>query len=294
MLQIGGRYHFEHWSHARMNFPRIVVFLLAALVTLVAILVPGRGFAGMRGPGKYAGVVIFDRWDTCILFSGIYLMYISENVKEDLRPYEGQAVQIDAIDVVQPINPGDGLIKKYRLLGAAPVMTHSVVPIVPEGVVLTAKGSTTRDGLPQVSVEIRNEGNESVRILTPEIGIALLTKKEGNDWPGDPSDGASTAVITRTGVRSQIADGGFAFSVGKTKRSYSYSADPDNPLPARFDLAPEESRGTRITFKVPPGEYQFIFGYGGGVLEGKCLVSNAVSFDVSESGRCRVQAKPPK
>lgn len=171
-------------------------------------------------------------------------------------------------------------------------MTHSAVPIVPEGVVLTAKGSTTRDGLPQVSVEIRNEGNESVRILTSQIGIALLTKKESVDWPFDPSDGASTAVITRTGVTNSGYK--FEYSVGETKRSYSYSADPDNPLPAHFGLAPREFRGTRLTFKVPPGEYQFIFGYGGGVLEGKCLVSNAVSFDVSETGRCRVQAKPPK
>ena len=292
MLQLGGRYNLEHPSYPHMNFPRIVVPLLVVLVTLVAILVPGRGFASIRGPGKYAGIVIFDRWDTCVLFSGIYLMYISENVKEGLRPYEGQAVQIDAIDVVQPINPGDGLIKKYRFLGPAPVMTHSAVPIVSEGVVLTAKGSTTREGLPQVSVEIRNEGNESVRILTPEIGIALLTNKEGDDWPGDPSDGASTAVITRTGVTN--SGWKFEFSVGKTKRSYSYLADPDNPLPAHFDLAPGEFRGTRLTFKVPPGKYQFIFGYGGGVLEGKCLVSNAVSFDVSETGRCRVQATPPK
>ena len=200
MLPIGGRYNPKHSSHTCMNFPRIAVSLLAVLVTLAAILVPEPGLAGIRGPGKYAGIVIFDRWGTCILFSGVYLMYISENVKEGLRPYEGQAVQIDAIDVVQPINPGDGLIKKYRLLGLAPATTHSAVPIVPEGVVLTANGPSTSDGLPQVSVEIRNEGNESVRILTSEIGIALLTKKEGDYWPFDPSDGPSTAAITRARV----------------------------------------------------------------------------------------------
>lgn len=292
MLQIGGRHNLDHSSRLRMNFPRIIVSLLAGLVTLAAILVPGRGLAGIRGPGKYAGIVIFDRWDNCILFSGIYLMYISENVKEGLRPSEGQAVQIDATDVVQPINPGDGLIRKYRLLGPAPVMTHSAVPIVPERVVLTAKGSTTKDGPPQVSVEVRNEGNESVSILTSEIGIALLAKKEGYVWPFDPSDGASRAVITRAGVTTN--GWRLSLSVDKGKRSYSYSADPYHPLPARFDLAPGESRGTTLTFKIPPGEYQFIFGYGGGVLEGKCLASNAVSFDVSKAGRFRLLATPPK
>src|SRR4051812_15803797 len=38
-------------------------------------------FGGLRGPGKYNGVVLFDRWDNCYLFSGVYLMYVSETLK---------------------------------------------------------------------------------------------------------------------------------------------------------------------------------------------------------------------
>jgi hypothetical protein len=44
-----------------------------AAVALAPMLV-----AGIRGPGKYHGVVFYDRWDNCYLFSGVYLMYISE------------------------------------------------------------------------------------------------------------------------------------------------------------------------------------------------------------------------
>ena len=40
----------------------------------------------------------------------------------------------------------------------------------------------------------------------------------------------------------------------------------------------------KITFQIPPGQYQFIFGYGGGVHEEMSLASNAISFDLSESG----------
>jgi hypothetical protein len=58
-------------------------------------------FAGIRGPGKYNGVVIFDRWDGCHLYSGAYLMEISEQVKESLRPYRDKAVLIDAQEVEQ-------------------------------------------------------------------------------------------------------------------------------------------------------------------------------------------------
>ena len=75
--------------------------------------------AGIRAPGKYSGVVIYDRWGGCILFSGVYLMYVSEAVKGQLRPYTGEAVEIDALAVVQPTNPGDGLIRKLKVLGPA-------------------------------------------------------------------------------------------------------------------------------------------------------------------------------
>jgi hypothetical protein len=39
-------------------------------------------------------------------------MYISEAVKDQLRPYAGEAVEIDALTVIQRTNPGDGLIRK--------------------------------------------------------------------------------------------------------------------------------------------------------------------------------------
>ena len=86
------------------------------VVALILMTVPRSAPAGIRGPGKYAGIVLFDRWDTCYLYSGIYLMYISENTKEALRKYEGQSILLDAKDVYQPVNPGDGTIRKFKVL----------------------------------------------------------------------------------------------------------------------------------------------------------------------------------
>jgi hypothetical protein len=40
----------------------------------------------------------------------------------------------------------------------------------------------------------------------------------------------------------------------------------------------------RIVFHIPPGKYQFLFGYGGGVHEEKSMASNPVSFDVNARG----------
>jgi len=41
-------------------------------------------------------------------------------VKEPLRQYKDQAMQIDASEVLQLLNPGDGLIQKYTIIGPAP------------------------------------------------------------------------------------------------------------------------------------------------------------------------------
>jgi hypothetical protein len=75
---------------------------------LTAAVVAPMLVAGIRGPGKYNGVVFYDRWDNCYLFSGVYLMYVSDRVKENLRSYSGRSIEIDAKEVHQPINPGDG------------------------------------------------------------------------------------------------------------------------------------------------------------------------------------------
>ena len=90
------------------------IFTIALIFAFV-----GSSFAGIRAPGKYSGVVVFDRWDTCYLYSGIYLMYVSQKTKEGLRQYEGKSVEIDAKEVLQIINSGDGLIGKYEFLGFA-------------------------------------------------------------------------------------------------------------------------------------------------------------------------------
>lgn len=248
--------------------------LRVTLITL--LLLPGPAFAGIRGLGKYSGVVIFDRWDGCILLSSVYLMYISENVKEDLRPYEGQAMEIDALDVWQPINPGDGLIRKYKVLGPAPDKHPGAIP---DGLVLTADGPFRNHGLPAVTIMIGNQGASSVTIDSSQIGLTLLAKKQG--YMSSPSDGPSAAVITRTSLLNPV--GREEWSLGGVKYSFSCTIDPERQLARSFDLEPGQSRSTTIMFEVPPGEYELIAGYGGGVHEERSVASNPVSFDVNEA-----------
>jgi hypothetical protein len=255
--------------------PAIRAFL--AFLVLVSALGIFSARAGLRGAGKYCGVVIFDRWDTCFLLSGPYITYISENVKDRLRPYQGQPMQVDASDVFQPMNPGDALIRKYEILGSAPD-THRWVTL--DGLKLTAAADFGPRQTPTFLIEIHNLGGVPIEIDSSEIAPVLMGQNQ--EWVFEASDGASTAVITRADLMNSVSS---ARTVNGVTSSASYTIDPESRPPQHFQLEAGQSMKTRITFQVFPGQYQFMFGYGGGVHEEKSLASNAISFDTDGIGR---------
>ena len=132
--------------------------------------------AGIRGPGKYCGVVVFDRWGGCTQYSGVYVMYVSEKTKEGLRPYAGQSIQIDAKEVYQPKNPGDGRIGKFEYLGPAPE-TRSWVRL--NDVRLRTAVQPGDDGKAVARITVENQGDKPVRLFGGELALTLLTKQEG-------------------------------------------------------------------------------------------------------------------
>jgi len=243
--------------------------LLASLIASLSI----TANAGMRGPGKYSGVVVFDRWGGCILFSGVYLMYISETVKDQLRPYDGQAIELDALEVTQPTNPGDGLIQKLKVLGPAP---QSNRPFTFDGIKLTAQPVAVKGERAAIELIITNEGDTAAKIDTSQIGFMLLSEKIAGAQT--PSDGPSMAVITRSNVFT--GKGTWELGTGEKVYSYSYMIPHSLRFPQSFDLAPHAASSTQFRFHLPAGHYQFFAGYGGGVHESKLNVSNPVSIDL--------------
>jgi hypothetical protein len=151
--------------------------------------------AGLRGPGKHSGVVVFDRWDTCFLLSGPYVTYISSKLKNELRRYQGKAMQIDASDVFQPMNPGDALIRKYTAIRPAPDNHRWAVL---DGLKLVARSDFGERRIPIFLIEIHNAGRAVVDIDSSEIGPTLLGPTSAT--PLAVSDGHSVALITRGDV----------------------------------------------------------------------------------------------
>src|SRR5258708_2664129 len=168
---------------------------LALLVSVLAVALCITAQAGIRGPGKYCGVVIFDRWGTCFLLSGHFVMYVSEGVKNKLRPYAGQAVQIDASEVSQPINPGDALIKKFQITGRAPDSREFVLPT---GLALKVNDDFGPNHRPTFELRITNRASEMAQISSLDLGPTLIGVNRGG--PFSPSDGLSEAWITRQGL----------------------------------------------------------------------------------------------
>ncbi len=155
--------------------------------------------AGLRGRGKYSGVVIFDRWDTCLLLSGVYITYVSDKVKEELRPYRNQAIQLDASVVSQPMNPGDALIHKYTIIGSAPVAPHGPST---EGVSIRAKSEFGSAQAIVFLITIENSAGSPVEINSTEIGPTLLGSLcTGCDFSRVASDGCDMAGF---GVLSRL------------------------------------------------------------------------------------------
>jgi hypothetical protein len=249
------------------------------IALFVSILVTPLLMAGLRLPGPYSGVVFFDRWGNCILFDAAYLMYISDAVKDELRPYDGQLVQIDAEQVYQPVNPGDGLIRRFVFLGPPVAKAEDNDSLT--GIKLKAMLDTADKKEILFTLEVRNDGPSAKTLYPDEFGFAVLTHGSKRDFIFTPSDGTSYAVITRTSF--SVARGGEELRDYGHIRTYSWQIEPPFLLPPTLNLAAGETFTTKIKLSLPPGEYQFIAGAGDGVLSGRCVMSNAVSFDIAST-----------
>ena len=231
-----------------------------------------------RIPGEYRGVVLFDRWDGCVLYDGVYLSYVAEAVKEELRPYAGRFVRLDVTGIFQPINPGDGRIEAFR----------NLVPYPGE-----ARGAATEfhfetaarfgDDGPGVSIRAENAGRAPASVRTAELAPTLWRKRGDEPSYLDPSDGPSAVLITRHSFWGHGDDQQPVRSIRGVTNFVPYAwTVGGEPLPESFTLSPGESRRWTVTFTLPPGEYEFLCGYTGGRHRDHPLVSNPTAFDVAE------------
>ena len=185
-------------------------------------------------------------------------------------------MEIDALEVSQPQNPGDALVGKFRIIGPAPDKQQRATL---DGLKLTSQPDFAPPGNASFLIELTNTGKQPVRVNSSEFGPTLLGLTPQGWLPA--SDDKSVAWISRADLLNSTGWEGDYYGL---KYLVSYTIDPKSRPPYHLQLAPGECMRVRVTFSVPPGQYEFVVGYGGGVHEEKSLASNAISFDVDERG----------
>lgn len=266
-------------AQSRRHSPPVVTRFIPILCLLASLFV-ATASAYLFGPGKYSGVVVFDRWGTCYLMSGPYVNYVASEVKSELLSYNGRAIEVDAskVDAFGFVD-SDPMIRKYKIIGPAPAPKRNQL----DGLRLVAVQTFGQLSKPQFLIEFLNNGKFPIRLDRDEIGILLFEPAK----PGrNNSYDGSNLLISRSGIdpgshiSSQQIDG--------LKTAWGYIVDPNTRPPSLFSIAPGQSIKTLIRFKVEPGPYQFMFAYGGAVSSEASLVSNAIFFEVSGDGRAKV------
>ncbi len=181
------------------------------------------------------------------------------------------------------MNPGDGLVKSYVILGQA--IDDPSNPIT-DKVEITVEAGFDGKKAPVFVITLRNKSLQPVPVSPSEVGITLLGMNRGAVFSA--SDGKSEAWITRADLvphgPNGVAESSWTSTVdGKTVYA-KYNAAQPCYFRTRVELAAYQSVSCRVRLDVPAGEYQFMAGYGGGVHAWKSIASNAVSFNVDVAG----------
>jgi hypothetical protein len=256
------------------------------VIAVAIFFVVAASVGGIRGPGKYTGVVVFDRWGACTLSSGPYVMYVAEAEKGRLREYAGSCVTLVASDVFQPINPGDGLIKKFEVAKPGAGERGDGEPTSPFRI--SVRLAIEAKHPPGAIIDVENVGAEPATLRYDSLAPTLLVKKKDLVQALSPSDGPSVALMTRQAFwiggddEPRLSGGGVSQAV-----PYRWQVTNTLNLPREQVLAPKEKATIAMTFGVPEGEYDFFAGYRGGARSGETVASNLVAFDVAADGSVR-------
>jgi hypothetical protein len=244
----------------RMRTPRtLAIFTALVLLTTSSL-------AGIRGPGNYAGVVLFDRWGTCYLFSGVYLMYISSKESAKLHKFAGKSILINAKKVYQPINPGDGLISSFDVIGEP-----SVNPYQPEArsLNLRLEGDPSGASNGKAQLIVHNTSAASA-LIDDDLGLALLGVKGNSRF--SPSDGDSDAWLTRQHLKTiEWGD----------RNQWHIKVDDADLMKLHEEVPAGGKVIIHMQIRLPPGKYNLVCGYGGDVHEYYCAASNLLAITVA-------------
>ena len=124
--------------------------------------------AEILGPGTYHGYFCENRWGQKVFHHGPYHYFVGDAAKA-LEPHVGKPLEIEVLEMSQPMNPGAGLIQKVGKITEKEAV---------QGLTLTATLKSDQvaqgDGV-TVRVTLRNGSAEEVEVRPRELAFMLVT-----------------------------------------------------------------------------------------------------------------------
>ena len=110
-----------------------------------------------------------------------------------------------------------------------------------------------------------------------------------------PSDDKSEAWLTRSPFKSpsilrEVGFGAKSATSHPLTSTGEYYLNVEQELPDQIEILANGQSMITMSFHLPPGQYDFLCGYGGGVHEEKGIASNLVAFSVDKKERAVVDA----
>ncbi len=254
------------------------ILLICLLFALFPVF---QGLSEVAFPGNYAGIPIYDRWGGCYLYSGYCAAYVSEKVKQQLRPYEGKCVKVDVQKVYQPMNPGSC---RFEKIGDVQLIQNKTkYDDNFDDLKLSSTASVEDNGNITIVMSMFNPTDKPILIYRGNIGFVLLKKSSNWRWKNAAPDGPSV-IFTMT--EFEVGGNEPRFSI-KSQR-FAWSLDNVSGLTHRFVLGANMKKSILVKFeKLPPGEYDFICGYGEN-FSGSNVASNLTAFDIDSKGKGKI------
>jgi hypothetical protein len=180
-------------------------------------------------------------------------MYVSEDIKQQLKAQAGNCIQVDATQVEQPWNPGDGLIKKPKVLGPAPAMPPWESPA---GMKIAVAPAFENGQAPAFNSRVENTSETPVTLRIDAFAPTLLAETGINKLGRSPAYGPAVAVVTRQSFwvgdcRPSCIGPGRSRSHSHSRRKSSFS----QKRPLRFAFCsscrPANMNSSQATAAVP-------------------------------------------
>ncbi len=165
---------------------RAIFLLFGTVLSLATIGQPLS--ADIVSPGDYSGYFFVDRWGQAVLNRGTSYTFVSDAIVAKLRKYEGKPIKLKVTKILQPMNPGAGMITE------AEEPTRPTSPLENLQVKLEAKKTKVVHGRGiEIAISIKNPSKETISVWPGAMEVHLVTNRPFNNSEigyKDPEDTA--------------------------------------------------------------------------------------------------------